>query len=537
MKSKNTRTLLIIMDGFGKGKSGTGNAIELAKMQYWQRLLKRYPSCLLKASGNAVGLPKGYQGNSEVGHFTIGAGRITWQSLEEIDRSIKNKSFFQKKMFIKACQRVRIANQKGEKRALHLLGMISDEGVHAHLNHLFALIELAKKEKAFPIYIHAILDGRDVPERSAPIYLQKIQNKIKQLELEEACAYKGHPQKAQIGTIIGRYYAMDRDTNWDRTQVAYDLMVHGKGIMGKNPLSAIKNAYKNGAKTDYYVEPIILNSSGLIKKQDSVIFFNYRTDRAQQLTDAFVNKKFDHFKTNHQPIYFAAMGPYTTLAPVAFPTPIIKKNLGEILAQNQVTQIRMAETEKYAHVTFFFNSQKHDSNPLEKRLMVHSPKCPSYAEKPEMSARELTAKAILELKRKKYGFAALNYANADLVGHSGNLKAAIQCCKVLDECLAKIVPAALESGYAILLVSDHGNVEQMKYPDGSPCPSHTTNPVLAVLISRDASSYKLKKGGGLQDIAPTILQLLGISKPKVMTGESLLKMIPSHPGGHRPTLA
>ncbi|MFA6435932.1 MAG: 2,3-bisphosphoglycerate-independent phosphoglycerate mutase [Candidatus Gracilibacteria bacterium] len=517
--------LLIILDGFGEAPPGPGNAITRANMTFYKQLRKNYPWTLLKCSGNAVGLPAGYQGNSEVGHFTIGSGRITWQSFEEINRSIRDKSFFKKKALVKACASIREANKKGQKRALHLLGMISDEGVHSHIDHLFALLKLAKLEKTFPVYIHAILDGRDVPERSADKYLKMIQNKIKALGLDKPL-YKGGPKKASIATIVGRYFAMDRDTNWSRTKKAYDLYVHGKGIIEKNPLTAIKNAYENGAETDYYVPPIILDPHGIFRKNDSVIFFNYRTDRSKQITDALLNKKFDHFKTDPLNLNFVAMGPFTHLAPVVFPTPEIRHNLADVLSSHRLRQLRVAETEKYAHVTFFFNSQIETPYPLETRVLIPSPKCPSYAEKPEMSAPSVTHHLIDEIKKEKYPFIATNFANGDLVGHSGDVKAAIQCCKVLDECLSKIIPVALEHHYSIFLIADHGNVEQMLYPDGSVCPAHSTNRVPALFISEknEAQTKKitLKKGKGLQDIAPTVLQLLGIKKPKEMTGENLI---------------
>lgn len=533
------RVLLIILDGFGEAphdpatKTGqAGNAITQAKMTFFEELKKNHAWTTLKASGNSVGLPEGFQGNSEVGHFTMGSGRITYQSLEEINQAINNREFFKNKALMEACQQVRSANTQGKKQALHLIGMISDEGVHSHINHLFALLEMAKREEAFPIYIHAVLDGRDVPERSAEKYIKMLQEKIHELNLNEPSDYDGNPQKARLATMVGRFYAMDRDSNWERTQQAYDLMVHGKGTRASDPFTALQNAYSKLAAqnketdTDYYVPPIVFDppeDSGRIKPGDSVICFNYRTDRARQLTDAFVNKKFEHFKIGHDQISFVAMGPYTELAPVAFPAPIITQNLGQILAQNNIPQLRIAETEKYAHVTYFFNSQVEKPQPLEDRVLIDSPKCHSYADQPEMSARPLTDRAIKEIATEKYGFIAMNYANADLVGHSGNLAATIQCCQILDECLARLVPAALEHGYTVLLTGDHGNAEEMLYPNGEPCPAHSTNPVPLVVMSPN-SKITLKEDGdaGLKDIAPTILDLLNIEKPAEMKGTSLI---------------
>ena len=504
--TEDKKVLLVILDGFGEGKATKGNAITQAKMPFFNGLKKDYPVTLLKASGNAVGLPAGYQGNSEVGHFTIGSGRITWQSFEAINQSIKDKSFFTKPELLKTIERA-----KKNKGAVHLVGMISDQGVHAHINHLFTLMKLAKAQNMNKIFIHCILDGRDVPERSAGEFIEQIKKKIKSLHC------------GKIATLIGRYYAMDRDSNWDRTQKAYELLVEGKGEGCSDAQKAIKKAYKEGAETDYYIPPYVIDPEGKIKSGDSVIFFNYRTDRARQLTEVFVNKKFDQFERKHSSVNFVAMGPYTEKAPVVFPCPPIKNNLSEILSQHKMLQLRVAETEKYAHVTYFFNSQRENPNPGEDRLMIPSPKCPSYAEQPEMSAEGVTQKAISEIRKKKYAFIAMNYANPDLVGHSGNLKATIQSCAIIDKCFSRLIPEAIKNEYTILVTADHGKAEEMLYPDGSACPSHTTNKVIGILVSSPKLPYTLKKGKGLQDIAPTILELMGIQKPKEMTGQSLLE--------------
>lgn len=513
MKTKNP-VLLLILDGFGEGKPrDPGNAPMRANMKFYKSLRKKYPLTFLKTDSGSVGLPKGSQGGSEVGHFTMGSGRITWQSLEEINRSIKNENFFKFKPLKKACQ----------YDTLHLIGMISDEALHANIHHLFALLEAAKRQKTKKIYIHAILDGRDVPEKSAPKYLKMIQQKIQKLGLEG---------KAEIASMIGRYYAMDRDQNWARIEKAYNLFVLGEGTPAETPLKGIQAAYATNVESDYYVEPIIINPKGIIKSQDAVVFFNYRTDRARQLTWAITNEKPPKEsgiekigftpKKRVRP-YFVAMGPYSEKAPVLFPTPVIKQNLGEILSKKGLEQLRIAETEKYAHVTFFFNSQIETPFPGEDRILVPSPKCPSYAEKPEMSARKVTEKLVKAIGVKKYDVIVINYANGDLVGHSGNLKAAIECCKVLDECLQKVIPTALDHNYTTILTADHGNCDEMLYPNGEPKPSHTLNPVHCLLISKQKYGLKQKKGLGLQDIAPTILELLNIKKPAQMTGESLIK--------------
>lgn len=481
------KVLLIVLDGFGYAKKGPGNAIELANMKFEKSLRKKYPTVKLKAHGEAVGLPKGSMGGSEVGHFTMGAGRVVWQSLEMINREIKSKKFFKNKELLKA-----VKNCKKHRTTLHLIGMISDEGVHSHLNHLFACLELAKQHGLNKVFIHAITDGRDVPEKSAKKYIKKIQKR-----------------GGKIATIVGRYYAMDRDTNWKRTRAAYELFTKAKGITEDTPLKAIDNAYARGDETDYYLKPMVINPEVRIKNRDSVIFWNFRTDRAKQLTQAFVDPKFKEFerrRVGH--LVFICCGDYSKIAPVAFPAPKVKENLGKILSKNKIPQLRIAETEKYAHVTFFFNSQDKEPYKLEDRILIPSPKVASYAEKPEMSAYKVTNRVIKELAKGKYGFIALNYANGDLVGHSGELKATIECCKHLDKCLKKVVPAALEHGYEVILTADHGNADQMKYRDGSDMPAHSLNPVLCTLISDQ--KYKLKKGKGLSAIGPTVLKLLGV---------------------------
>lgn len=520
------KVLLVILDGFGEGKPYRGNAIYLAKTPTLDALKKKYPHTVLKASGNAVGIPKGFQGGSEVGHFTIGAGRVTWQSFEAINRSIKNKEFFEKPALIEACKRA----NKGEESALHLIGMISDQGVHSDIRHLFALLKLAKKQKVKKTYIHAITDGRDVPEKSAEKFIRQIKEKISALGMKE-----GAKSSAKIATIIGRYYAMDRDTNWNRTAKAYDLYTLGKGTAEKNPRKAIRNAYSRGDATDYYIKPIILDEYGIIKNKDSVIFWNFRSDRSRQLTWAFTGEKNSatgkpiEFKSEKivRP-FFVCMGPFSEKAKVVFPTPIIKNNLAQVLSKRKLKQFRIAETEKYAHVTFFFNSQAEKPYSMEDRLLIDSPKCPSYAAKPEMSARKITKALMPKLNEQKYDFIALNFANCDLVGHSGELEATIKAVETVDECLGRIVPSALKNSYDILITGDHGNAEYMIYKgSGKPCPSHTTNPVPLIVISNQnlaTSGRKIKlKKGELKDIAATILNIMKIPIPKEMTGKNLLQ--------------
>ncbi len=506
----------MILDGFGEGKNYQGNAIKKAKTPNIDALKKVYPWTILQASGEAVGLPKGTQGGSEVGHLTIGAGRVIFQTLEEINHSIKDRTFFNKKPFLHALNRLK----KNPGSALHLLGMISDQGVHSDLHHLFALLELAKKHKVKKLFIHAITDGRDVAERTAAHFIAEINKKIKKLGMG-----KNSPTEACIATIIGRFYAMDRDHNWERTEKAYKLYVLGKGIVESDPLAAVKNAYQRGIPTDYYIDPIILDEHGIIKDKDSVIFWNFRTDRTRQITQCFTGEAKIGFKPQKivRP-FFVCFGDYSTAAPVVFPAPPVKNNLGSVIAQKKLRQLRMAETEKYAHVTYFLNSQIQKPFRGEKRILIDSPKVASYAEKPEMSAFAIQQKVIAEMEKDQYSLIIQNFANPDLVGHSGDLKATIRAVEVVDKCIGAIVKKALSKGYTVVLTADHGNAEYMIYENsGQPCPSHTTNPVICLIIGPKYRQAKLAKGQGLKDIAPTILEIMKIPKPKEMSGQSLIR--------------
>jgi len=479
------KVLLCIIDGYGHGPAYKGNAILNAKTPFLNQLKKNYPSTLLKSSGEEVGIPANTQGGSEVGHLTIGAGRIVPQPLLTIDNSIKDGSFFKMPQLLKAA-----AHCKKTGTAFHILGMISDQGVHADISHAKALLRFAKQQKLQKVYVHAIADGRDVQPKTVKKFLKQL---------------KG----AHIATLIGRYYAMDRDKNLDRTRVAFDLITKGKGTAAKDPNKAVEAAYKAGQESDYYLKPILLNSEGLISPKDTVVFFNFRSDRAAQLTEMLIAK----LKTN-----LIAFGPYTKKAPVLFPPKKITNNLGATLEKHKIKQLRIAETEKYAHVTFFFNSQAKDPFKHEDRILIDSPKCPSYETKPEMSAPKITKNLLPQLK-KDYRFIALNFANLDLVGHSGDYNATVKAVETIDKCLQQIIPAALAQGYTILITGDHGNAEHMITKDGSECPSHTKYPVPFHLIS--IHTNELHKGE-LQDIAPTILALLAIKKPKEMTGKSLI---------------
>ena len=499
------KVILTILDGFGEGPAGPGNAITTARTPYLDRLRAAYPLGLLQASGEAVGLTAGSMGGSEVGHFTIGAGRVTPQFLLAINREIENGAFFENEALAGA-----FAHAKTHQKALHLMGMISDKGVHSHLDHLFALLEWAKKEELREVYIHCIGDGRDVKERSIERYLTQLQNKIDELGV------------GKIATVVGRYYSMDRDQNWDRTKVGYDLLTQGVGEAFSDPLLAVKHFYAEDASlTDYYLPAILLDAQGVIREGDVVIFFNYRTDRTRQLTAAFVDPDFAHFPKQLASVHFVCMGPYSDHAPIAYRVPNVQNNLAQWLSSHGLKQLRVAETEKYAHVTFFFNSQMEHPVAGEDRVLINSPKVPSYAEKPEMSAPKITQAVLKALETAEHDVIIMNYANCDLVGHSGDLQATIQAVEVIDDCVGKIYEKAMAQGYTLMLTADHGNADEMLYPDGSQKPAHSMNPVI-LLIADPEKQFSHVNDGGLADIAPTLLKIIGLPQPEEMTGHSLV---------------
>ncbi len=505
LEKMDRKVLLVILDGFGEAPAGPGNAISLAKTPHFDKFRNEYPHSILQCTGEAVGLIEGAMGGSEVGHFTMGAGRIVPQFLLAINRAIKDGSFYENEALKSAYHYAKKSNKK-----LHLMGMISDEGVHSHINHLFSLLEWAKKEGLEDVYIHCIADGRDVAERSVKNFLKMLQDKIDEIGV------------GKIATLIGRYYSMDRDRNFDRTAEGYRLLTEGKGEAFDDVYKAVDHFYEKDSKlTDYYLPPILLDKNGLVETHDALIFFNYRTDRTQQLTDAFTDPDFKEFPKTVGDIHFVCMGPYSEIAPVAFTVPAIENNLAHVLSKNAIPQLRVAETEKYAHVTFFFNSQIEHHVPLEDRILVHSPKVPSYAEKPEMSAPEVTEKVLLAMHDSHHQVIIVNYANGDLVGHSGSLEAAVKAVEVLDESLGKLHEQAQKYGYTILITADHGNCDDMLYPDGSQKPAHSMNPVGFMAIGPENKIHQVHDGG-LQDIAPTILKLIGLEKPAEMTGECLI---------------
>jgi 2,3-bisphosphoglycerate-independent phosphoglycerate mutase len=508
------RVILVVRDGWGYSEETFGNAVRQARVPNDTRYMKEYPWTLLKCTGNAVGLPDGTQGGSEPGHLTMGAGRIVWQPFEEINQAIHDGQFYENSALLSATENCK---QKGS--GLHLMGLLSDQGIHGSTAHLYALLELARLQGLKQAYIHCFLDGRDVPEHSAKGFIEETLRQIKE---------KG---VGKIASIVGRYYAMDRDTNWDRTLKAYDLLTLGDGWKEMNPLEAIDHAYQRGDPTDYYVQPIVMVENekpiATIDAEDSVIFWNFRSDRARQITYALTQNGFDHFPRKKFPrVHFVCMSGYDKHLnlPVAFPQSTVENNLAQVLARNGLKQLRIAETEKYAHVTFFFNSQIEDPVPGEDRILVPSPKVPSYEEKPAMSAPEITEKLLPEIRKDIYDFILVNYANGDLVGHSANMQAGIKACEVVDVCVGEVVNVGLNKRYTILITGDHGNIETMFYPNGEPNPSHGFNPVPFILISDepDLHKAKLKEGQGLSCVSPTILELMGIPKPSEMTAESLL---------------
>jgi len=499
------KVFLIIRDGWGYRKESKDNAILEQGTPNTDVLMKSYPNVLLEASGEAVGLPDGYQGNSEVGHLTIGSGRIMFQPMVRINKSIESGDFFKRKAFLDA-----IENCKKNSSKLHIIGLLQSEGVHSHENHLFALLNLCKKEKLKDVYIHVVTDGRDAPVNDGIKHIKKLIKKINDLKL------------GKIATLSGRYYAMDRDKRWDRTKKAYDCIVKAEGQEFEDVLKSIKESYDKG-ETDEFIIPKIAKGYDGIKEKDSFIFYNFRTDRTRQLTRAIVEKDFEGWERKPLDVFYVAMTQFykPMNAHVAFEDQSLNSLLGEVISNAGFKQLRISETEKYAHVTFFFNGQIEEPNNGEDRILIPSPKVATYDLKPEMSAYEVTDKLVDEIKKDKYYFIVVNIVNGDLVGHTGVIKACHMAVKVVDECVKKLIDAALEKDYISLVFADHGNIE-----DQSPKwrTSHTTNPVPLILISNYAKlkNCKLKKGG-LQDVAPTVLDIMGLKKPEEMTGKSLIE--------------
>lgn len=501
--------VLIILDGWGINKEKNGNAILLAKTPIMDRLQAIYPASTLQAAGVAVGLPEEQMGNSEVGHINLGAGRIVSQPLVRINKAIDDKSYFENKVFLEALQNVKKNDSK-----LHLMGLLSDGGVHSHIHHLFALLDLAVEQNIKKICIHAILDGRDTLPTSGINYIKELENKLKDM----GCG--------RIVSVMGRYYAMDRDKRWERVQKAYEIIACCKGSIAKSAVFAVSESYENNI-TDEFVVPIsILDENNLptkLEENDSFIFFNFREDRAREITHALADKDFKFFKRcNFLKTHFVCMMEYeeNIKASVAFPPIILNKNVGEILCNNGLKQLRIAETEKYAHVTFFFNGGREEPYEGEERILIPSPRVATYDLKPEMSAYEVTDAVIKEIESKNYDVIILNYANCDMVGHTGMLKPVIKAIETVDECVGRVIDAVKKVEGICIVTADHGNAEQMFCEDGNGVfTAHTTNPVPFILVTGE--NVKVRDGI-LADVSPTILKLMGIKKPKEMSGESLI---------------
>ncbi len=501
-------TVLMILDGYGISNETEGNAIAQAKTPVMDGILKKYPHVKGEASGMAVGLPDGQMGNSEVGHTNMGAGRIVYQMLVKITKDIEDGTFFENKALVKAME-----NCKEKDSSLHLMGLLSPGGVHSHMEHLYGLLEMAKRNGLSKVYVHAYLDGRDVPPSSAAEYMEEAVAKIKEIGV------------GSVATISGRFYAMDRDNAWDREEKAYAALVYGEGVEETDAVQAIKNSYANDV-TDEFMLPTVVDKNGMIKEDDSVIFFNFRPDRARQLTRAFVDADFTGFerRNGYFPLTFVCMAQYDAEMPnvlVAYPPEELKMTFGEYLSKNGKTQLRLAETQKYAHVTFFFNGGEEKQFEGEERILVDSPKVATFDEKPEMSAYEVCDNLVEAIKSDKYDVIIVNFANPDMVGHTGIIEAAIKAIEAVDECVGKALDAVLEVDGQMFICADHGNAEKLLDEDSSPFTAHTTNPVPFIVVNYDDNAV-LREGGCLADIVPTLIEMMGMEQPAEMTGKSLL---------------
>ncbi len=518
---KDKLLMLVILDGYGLNEIEEGNAVKAANTPNMDRLMKECPNTFIHCSGMDVGLPDGQMGNSEVGHTNIGAGRTVYQELTRITKSVKDRDFFHKEELLKA-----VENCKANGTKLHFMGLVSDGGVHSHNTHLYALLELAKSQGLNDVYIHAFLDGRDVPPKSGKDFIQQLVEKTREIGV------------GKVATVMGRYYAMDRDNRWERVQKAYEAMVNGKGDKCDTAVEAVEESYKKDV-TDEFIVPTVITEDGaptaVIGQNDSVIFFNFRPDRSREITRSFVDNSFDGFKRakGFFPLHFVCMTQYDAQMPnvtVAYKPQELTNTFGEYLSKSGLNQLRIAETEKYAHVTFFFNGGVEQVYPGEDRALIPSPRVATYDLQPHMSAYEVTEEVLSRIKSKKYDVIILNYANCDMVGHTGIFEAAVKAVETVDECVGKVVEAVLTQEGIVLITADHGNSEQMlDYKTNSPYTAHTTNMVPLIAVGADV---KLKEGR-LADIAPTMLDLMGLTKPNEMTGESLINRVLSFRGSFK----
>lgn len=503
---------LIIMDGFGLRDDVVGNAVAQANKPNYDRYMSEYPHTTLTACGEAVGLPEGQMGNSEVGHLNIGAGRIVYQDLTRISKSIREGEFFDNEVLLGA-----VRHAKDNHTKLHLYSLLSDGGVHSHISHLFAMLELAKKENLQDVYIHAFLDGRDVAPDSAKTYMQQLLAKIEEVGI------------GTIATVQGRYYAMDRDKRWERVEKSYRAMVYGEGPKYEDPMQAIVESYEKSVFDEFVMPTVITDASGqpvgLVESNDAVVFLNFRPDRAIQLSNVFTNEDFQGFDRGDKlpkNLYYVCLTLFseTVKGYVAYKPKNLDNTLGEVLVQNNKKQLRIAETEKYPHVTFFFSGGRDVELPGETRILINSPKVATYDLKPEMSAYEVAEAAVKEIEADKHDCIILNFANPDMVGHSGMLEPTIKAVEATDECMGKVVEAVLAKGGVAIITADHGNAETEIDENGRPHTAHTTNPVPFIVTDKNVT---LREGGILADIAPTILDLMQLSKPAEMTGTSVIK--------------
>ena len=497
--------ILIIMDGYGIAPA-QGNAIEAAKKPNLDKLFSENPFTTIGASGMDVGLPDGQMGNSEVGHTNMGAGRIVYQELTRITKSISDGEFFSNEALVEA-----VENCKKNGSALHLMGLLSNGGVHSHNTHLYGLLELAKKNGLEKVYIHAFLDGRDVPPSSAKDFAAELVEKTKEIGV------------GKVATLSGRYYAMDRDNNWDRVEKAYSAMVYGEGVEACCAVKALEDSYANEV-TDEFVIPTVIDKEGTVKANDSIVFFNFRPDRAREITRTFVDPDFKGFERRNGllPVKFVCFTQYDATMPnvsVAFKPQSLENTLGEYISSKGLTQLRIAETEKYAHVTFFFNGGVEVTYEGMDKILVNSPKVATYDLQPEMSAYEVTDKCVAAIESGKYDMIILNFANCDMVGHTGVFEAAVKAVEAVDECVGKVTDAVAKLGGVSILTADHGNADKMFDEDGSPFTAHTTNPVPFCVVGYPC---KLREGGKLADIAPTMLEIMGIEQPVEMNGLSMI---------------
>ncbi|MGN1416468.1 MAG: 2,3-bisphosphoglycerate-independent phosphoglycerate mutase [Oscillospiraceae bacterium] len=497
---------LVIMDGYGINNDSYGNAIAAAKKPNLDKYFAECPNTIIGASGLDVGLPDGQMGNSEVGHTNMGAGRIVYQMLVKISKSIKDGDFFANPALVFAMENCRKNNS-----ALHVMGLLSPGGVHSHIEHLYGVLEMAKKNNIDKVYVHAFLDGRDVPPSSAAEYMEEAVAEMKKIGV------------GKVATISGRFYAMDRDNAWDRVEKAYDALVMGEGVKETDPVQAIKNSYDNGV-TDEFMLPTVIEGGAQISENDSVVFINFRPDRARQITRAFVDPDFAGFerKKGFFPVKFVCMAQYDATMPnveVAFPPEQLKMVMGEYLSSIGKTQLRIAETQKYAHVTFFFNGGEETVFEGEDRILIKSPDVETFDLKPEMSAYEVTDAVEKAIAEDKYDVIILNFANCDMVGHTGIMPAAVKAVEAVDECVGRVVEAIRKQGGVTLITADHGNADKLMEPDGAPFTAHTTNPVPFIVVGHNC---KLREGGVLADIVPTMLEIMNVPQPKEMTGRSLI---------------